>query len=381
MTTLAKPKRVLFLLSDTGGGHRAAANAIQAAMQQRYPQRYHFNIVDVFKCCATFPYQYMPLFYPLWVTYSGITWQMGYVLTDGRLRSRFFLDATYPRWRPKLIAMLQKQQPDIIVCTHSLINRAVLRALDELPERIPFVTVVTDLVSTPVSWYQPDCDLCLVPTPEAYQRGLAVGMQPQQMQITGLPVHPDFVQHLGDQQTAREQLGWLPNKTSVLLVSGGDGMGPVFKTVQAINEQGLDIQLAIVAGRNERLKRQLSQLNWQQPTYIYPFVDYMATLMAASDILITKAGPATIAEASVAGLPMILSGRVPGQEDGNVRHVVNNRAGVFAPKPAMVADYLRAWLNSDPSVHQAFSAASQQLAQPHAAWHVADAIHGVLQKN
>ncbi len=381
MTIPANPKRILFLLSDTGGGHRAAAEAIQMAMQQHYPHHYHFTTVDVFKCCATFPYQYMPSFYPIWVTYSSITWQMGYVLTDGRLRSHFFLDATFPRWKPKIEAMIKAQRPDIIICTHSLINRTVLRTLATMPEQIPFVTVVTDLVSTPVSWYQPQADLCLVPTIEAYERGLKAGMKPEQMQITGLPVHPDFVQHLSDKQSAREQLGWLPDKTAVLLVSGGDGMGPVYKTVKAINQQGLDIQLAIVAGRNDRLKRQLNRLNWQQPTYVYPFVNYMATLMAASDILITKAGPATITEACTAGLPMILSGRVPGQEDGNVRFVVNNKAGVFAPKPQMVVDYLRAWIAADSSAHQSYSTTARQLAQPQAAWQVADAIHHLIFPN
>ncbi|PJF44285.1 MAG: galactosyldiacylglycerol synthase [Phototrophicales bacterium] len=381
MTILAKPKRILFLLSDTGGGHRAAAQAIQTAIEQQYPNVYEFNTIDVFKCCATFPYQYMPFFYPLWVTYSSITWQMGYVLTDGRLRSRFFLDATYPRWKPKIEAMINAQNPDLIICTHSLINRAVLKTLQTMPKRIPFITVVTDLVSTPVSWYQPLADLCLVPTVEAYERGLKVGMKPEQMQITGLPVHPDFVLHLSDKQSARRELGWLPYKTTVLLVSGGDGMGPVYKTVKAINEQGFDIQLAIVAGRNERLKRQLNRLDWQQPTYIYPFVNYMATLMAAADILITKAGPATITEACTAGLPMILSGRVPGQEDGNVRFVVNNKAGVFAPKPQMVVDYLRAWLEADPSVREVYSRTARQLAQPYAAWRVADVVHQLLESS
>lgn len=372
-------RRVLFLMSDTGGGHRAAARSIQAAMNDRYPDQYRFSMVDVFRCCTPFPYKYMPEFYPIWVTYSAITWQFGYMLTDGRWRSRLFLDAAFFTWRKKLEAMFEHEKADIVVCVHSLFNRAALRVLSQHAQRPPFITVVTDLVSTPVSWYQPKTDRCLVPTDEAYARGLDIGMPAEKMQVTGLPVHPDFINKLQSKAEARDQLGWYPDKMGVLLVSGGDGMGPVYETVQAINAAGFDIQLAIVAGRNERLKRQLNSIDWRQPTYIYPFVDYMATLMAAADIIITKAGPATITEASVAGLPMILSGRVPGQEDGNVRLVINKGAGVFAPKPERVVHYLRNWINAAPEVREGYSKAAQQLSRPDAAWVVAEEIHRTLE--
>lgn len=378
-SSITQQRRVLILSSDTGGGHRAAASAIQQTMADTYPDAFVFRTVDVFRCCTPFPYRYMPEIYPRWVTYSSITWQLAYVLSDGRLRSRFFLDIAFFSWRNKLRKMLQAEAPDIIVCVHSLFNRAVLHVLNGMPERPPFITVVTDLVSAPVSWYQRAADAILVPTEHAYQRGLDVGMSPAQLHVTGLPVHPNFTTRLIDKQTARAQLGWHPDKTAVLLVSGGDGMGPVFETVAAINEQRFEIQLAIVAGRNKGLIHRLEKLDWHQPTKIYPFIDYVATLMAAADILITKAGPATITEACMAGLPMILSGRVPGQEDGNVRLVVNHKAGVYAPKPHLVVDYLRSWLDADPSVRQSFSQAAHKLAYPDAAQQIAAIIHDYAQ--
>jgi 1,2-diacylglycerol 3-beta-galactosyltransferase len=371
----ADVRRVLFLSSDTGGGHRAAATAIQQTLANRYPGQYDCRSVDVFRCCTPFPYRYMPEIYPRWVTYSSITWQFAYLLSDGRLRSRFLLDAAFFTWRTKLRQMLIHEAPDVIVCVHSLFNRAALHVLQGMAQRPPFITVVTDLVSTPVSWYQRNADAILVATDEAYQRGLDVGMRPEQLQVTGLPVHPDFATRLIDKQAARVQLGWHPEKTAVLLVSGGDGMGPVFETVRAINDQCFDMQLAIVAGRNVNLIRRLDTLDWNQPTKVYPFIDYIATLMAAADILITKAGPATITEACMAGLPMILSGRVPGQEDGNVRLVVNRKAGVYAPRPHLVVDYLRRWLHTDTGIRDAFSTAAQHLARPDAAMQITDIIH------
>ncbi len=373
-------RRVLFLMSDTGGGHRAAAMAIQAAMEMNYPEQYCFQMVDVFRNHTPFPFKTMPEFYPIWVNRSSLSWKLGYKVIDGRYRSRWILDAFYLLWRPGLRRVFTEYPADVVVCVHSLFNRAALRAVKHAGNRPPpFVTVITDLVTTPASGYQHDADLCLVPTPQAYERGLKMGMRPDQMKLTGLPVHPNFVQGLSDKQEARAMLGWDSEKLAVLVVSGGDAMGPVLEIVRGINEQGLDIQLAIIAGRNESLQHKLNQMHWKQPTHIYPFVDYMARLMTAADILITKAGPATISEACVAGLPMILSGKVPGQEDGNVTMVVENGAGVYAGNPRQVAEDLVKWVGGPRRQLAAYSQAAYDLARPDAAWAIADEIHQITE--
>jgi 1,2-diacylglycerol 3-beta-galactosyltransferase len=105
----------------------------------------------------------------------------------------------------------------------------------------------------------------------------------------------------------------------------------------------------------------------------------MARLMTAADIIVTKAGPSTIAEACVAGLPMIISGKVPGQEDGNVDHIVDNGAGVYAPSPELVGEALAAWVNSARSTLDDYAAAAIKLARPRAAWDVAQEIHTITQ--
>lgn len=374
-------KRVLFLMSDTGGGHRAAADAIQAAMQLLYPDQYQFQTVDVFRHHTPFPFKYMPEFYPIWVNRSSFSWRVGYIWIDGRWSSKVILNFFYLFWRRGLQRLVERYPADIVVCVHSLFNLAAIRAFNNAAKtRPPFATVVTDLVSTPASWYQKGEDLCLVPTQQAYERGLRMGMRPEQMKVTGLPVHPRFVNSLTTKDQARQTLEWDMERPAVLLVSGGDGMGPVFKTARAINDLKLDMQLAIIAGRNEALQHKLESCKWNQPTRIYPFVDYMATLMTAADILITKAGPATIAEAAVAGLPMILSGKVPGQEDGNVQLVVENGAGVYASSANEVANYLADWLSSPPEQLKAYAEAARSLAHPKAAWTVAEEIHQLTQE-
>jgi 1,2-diacylglycerol 3-beta-galactosyltransferase len=152
-------------------------------------------------------------------------------------------------------------------------------------------------------------------------------------------------------------------------------MGPVFQIANHLNARKLDMQFVIIAGRNKVLQRRLGAVKWNQPTRIYPFVNNMPELMAAADILVTKAGPATICEACIAGIPIVLSGAVPGQEDGNVTYVVENNAGVFAPGGAAVARTIAEWLDEGPTGLAIRSENARALGRPNAVWDIADEIH------
>lgn len=381
MVNPKRPQRVLFLMSDTGGGHRAAAEAIQAAMEDEYPGQYEYVLVDVFRDYTPFPFNQMPEFYPVWVNHSKRSWQFGYMLTNARRRSKLILDSFHLSWRNGLKRLFEQHEADIVVSVHTLFTRPALRTLNNQDEtRPPFITVVTDLVSTHAFAYENQTDLTVVPTLAAYKRGLKYGMQADKMRITGLPVHPNFVKGLMSKEDACASLQWDPAKPAVLMVSGGQGVGPMLETARAINAQKLDIQLAIIAGSNKALKRELEAQEWHQPTFVYPFVSDMARYMAAADILITKAGPATVSEACVAGLPMIISGYIPGQEDGNVAHIVEHGAGVFAPSPYEVAKALAKWVNQPPEVRHEYAEHAAQLGRPEAAWTIARIVHDLAEQ-
>jgi 1,2-diacylglycerol 3-beta-galactosyltransferase len=234
--------------------------------------------------------------------------------------------------------------------------------------------VVTDLVSTHKFWYDPKTDRCLVPTQPAYDRGREAGLKPAQLRVTGLPVHPGFAERLKDKAAARAELGWEANLPTILMIGGGEGMGPLYKTARAINDLRLKCQLAIIAGRNQPLKEKLEASAWNQPTHIYPFVTNMPVLMAAADILLSKAGPGTISEACIAGLPVILFDLIPGQEEGNVDFVVQNGAGVFAPTIPEVARTIAAWLAEGPAGLKRRSESAHRLGKPDAVWTIADEV-------
>ncbi|NJL94207.1 MAG: glycosyltransferase [Anaerolineae bacterium] len=276
-------------------------------------------------------------------------------------------------WRANLRHLLHQYPADVVVSVHALLTRPLARAVQSLPQRPPFISVVTDLVTTHAFWYDPSVARCLVPTEAAYQRGLALGLAPQQLRVTGLPIHPNFVQGLGEPAAARQALHLDPRLPVVLLVSGGDGMGPVYEIARAIDARQPACQFIIVTGRNQALRDRLTACTWAQPTRIYGFVDFMPTLMTAADVLISKAGPATLSEACAAGLPVIISGAIPGQEAGNVRFMLEQEAGVFAPTPGAVAETLLAWLQAPAELARRQHCA-RAAARPDAVWQIVEEL-------
>jgi 1,2-diacylglycerol 3-beta-galactosyltransferase len=359
-------------MSDTGGGHRAAAEAIRDAVLSKYDAE--IKLVDVFRSYSPFPFKYMPEFYPWLINHSKSSWGVGYKLSNSRRSARTLSRGMYVTMESGMKQMLRDNPADVVVCVHSVLTRVSMQALLAFEKRPPFMVVVTDLVSTHMFWYDRRADRTLLPTPPAYERGLWAGLKPEQMRITGLPVHPRFAKSLTDKATARAELGWNPNLPAILIVGGGEGMGPIFKAARAIDSRKMDCQLAIIAGRNETLKDRLSESAWNQPTHIYGFVTDMPRLMAAADILVTKAGPSTISEACIAGLPLILYDAIPGQETGNVEYVVENHAGVFAPSPRAVADNVQEWLAEGRGGLERRSRIARRLGRPNAVWEIADEV-------
>jgi 1,2-diacylglycerol 3-beta-galactosyltransferase len=361
--------RIVFLFSDTGGGHRSAAQAIIEAIDLEFPGQIACEMVDIFREYAPPPLHLAPEIYPP-LSRMPTVWGMGYRVSDGSRRTRLFYQMIWPYIRWGMTRLVREHPCDLIVSVHQLPNAPCTRALAHMRRRVPFTTVVTDLVTTHAAWYAPGADLIVVPTSVAYRKALNMGIRPEQMEIVGLPVADKFCKPAGDKAEIRARLGWPQDRPVILVVGGGDGMGPFEPTVKALDAARLPVTLVVVTGRNKKLKERLERHPWRTPTIIQGFVTEMPDFMRAADILVTKAGPGTISEAFIAELPMILYARLPGQEDGNVSYVVSNNAGVWAPRPEEVVKAARCWLE-DPHDRQAAIEACRRLARPNAARDIA----------
>ena len=361
---------IVFYFSDTGGGHRSAAEAIIEAIHLEYQDQVTTEMVDFFKTYAPRPFNRAAEMYPYMVKAPHL-WGASFHATDGRARARAITTTMWPIARQAARSLVQKHPADLIVTVHPFANSFALRALGK--NRPPFINVVTDMVTTHALWYDNRADLILVPTETARLRAIKYNMSPEKVKVVGLPVADRYCQPMGDKAALREKLGWPLDKPIVLLVGGGEGMGPLAKTAQAIDASGLDVALVIVCGRNQRLKASLEECQWENPTWIYGFTREMPDFMRASDFLVTKAGPGTIAEALNAELPIILYAKLPGQEDGNVTFVEEEGAGVWAPNPQEVVRTLTRWI-SRPAERQTVVENCRRAGKPEAARAIAHMI-------
>lgn len=360
----AGPKpHILFLFSDTGGGHRAAAEAIIEALQLEFGEAMTTEMVDFFKAYAPGPLRRMPEWYPYMVKIPWL-WGLGFYLSNGRRRVRAILGLFWPFVARAARRLVRSHPADLIVTVHPFATTLILHALG--PQRPPFVTVVTDMVTAHAFWFDRRADMTVVATPTARDYALANGLDPEQVVVVGQPVAARYCVPPGDKRSLRARLGWPQDAFIAVLVGGGEGMGPLDRVAYAVDESGLDLALVIVAGRNERLKADLEARAWRIPTFIYGFTREMPDFMRAADVLITKAGPGTIAEALNAGVPLILYARLPGQEDGNVDFVVGEGVGVWAPKPQMVVQTLARWI-ADEAERRRYVENARRVARPDAA--------------
>ena len=342
MTNLSTDKpHITFLFSDTGGGHRAASEAIIEAIHYEFGEAVVTQMVDFLKEYAPRPFNHLPEVYPDMMRLPEL-WGAMFDISDGRPQARLVTSTFWPIVRRAAHRLVREHHSDMLVCVHPVANSFVLKALGK--NHPPFTTVVTDLVTTHALYFDKRADLILVPTEMARQKAIQFGMSPDKVRVVGQPVSHLCSAPVGDKALLRKHLGWPHTKKVILLVGGGEGMGPLAETARAIDESGLDVCQIIVAGRNSKLEQELKEQTWENPTLIYGFTHEMPDFMRAADVIVTKAGPGTIAEALIAELPIILYAKLPGQEDGNVDFVLSEGVGVWAPEPLEVVRALTRWI-------------------------------------
>ncbi len=324
--------RIVILTADTGGGHRSASEALAEALHELGQD--NIEIVDVFRY-VPWPLSHVPKWYLPTIHYAARLWGALYNFLEGRQRNQIFVKGWLGPWtRRGLKKLCREHQPGLFISTHPLFQHLAADVLHHARPAAPFVTLVTDLASAHRLWFTPLTDLCLVPSEGLRQIAIADGVAPEKIHVTGLPVHRAFsMNRYISRQETRATLQWL-DRTTVLLVGGGEGMGDLEAMTESVEAALPDTQLLVVTGRNEKLCEKLLKHQWAGPVRILGFARNMPQLMRAADVIVTKAGPSTLSEALICGLPILISGFVPGQEEGNVKYILENQAGYFLDKPA-----------------------------------------------
>jgi len=297
--------------------------------------------------------------------------------------------------------LIESYDPDVVVSVHPAMNYVPMTATRRISKQkgkhIPFFTVVTDLGSAHTTWFQKRVDKLYVASERLYRLARRRGRTPKRsIARIGLPIRHDFAiqaSMLGDRQTEKGKLYQQQIRASldlpggppvVLIMGGGEGVGSlsdiVDETYASLVQRGIEATICVVCGRNEKLQQEIKTRDWSkvvadldqdsratrhrkrrktklslsesksvgtpgQVTVVgLGFVTNMAEYMVASDIVVTKAGPGTIAEAASLGLPVLMTSFLPGQEAGNVDYVLEKGFGEYCDDPVHIADQVAEWL-------------------------------------
>jgi processive 1,2-diacylglycerol beta-glucosyltransferase len=156
----------------------------------------------------------------------------------------------------------------------------------------------------------------------------ALGIPPETIYVTGIPIDPVFGIEKPKHET-RIRLGLDPDRTTLLVSIGGFGVGPVESLVRAIQEVRHPIQVVTICGRNARLESRLKSFpEARHPMKVIGFTNEMDSWMAASDLLVGKSGGLTSSEALARGLVLVIVNPIPGQEERNSDHFLEEGVAI-----------------------------------------------------
>ncbi len=363
--------RTLILTADAGFGHRSAAIAVESALRDQYEDQCQVTVYNPLDDKQT------PFFlrdsqadYDVIIKHVPELFRLGYDLSDATVTSAIVDRALTLLLYEVMQNTIKSFQPDVVLTTYPLYQAPFLSVCTVRNYNIPLVTVVTDLVTIHRSWFNNSVDALLIPTEEGRRLAEQYNMPLDRVHLTGIPVHPDITRERREVHTLRNLLGWEPDLPTFLAV-GSKRVEHLLDTLKVFNNFGAPLQIAVVAGKNEKLYQALQQVDWKVPVKLYDYVNNMPTLMRAADAVICKAGGLIVTESLAAGKPMMIVDVLPGQEVGNAEYVVKHGAGDVVTGPREVYRVLANWMRNDHKLLKERARHAQAIGKPYAAYDAA----------
>ncbi|NLD59204.1 MAG: glycosyltransferase [Clostridiales bacterium] len=249
------------------------------------------------------------------------TWDFGTRFNDA------YCDLMSTWSEKRFLEIIEREKPDVVLTTHPMFNSSLLSVCERNGLKLPFVSVQADPVTVHPSWCDPRAALTICATDEAAQLTRRYGVPKERILKIGFPTRRRFT----DLAQKIDKLPYDPSRPArCLMMSGGEGSGMLGRYALALLS-GTDAKLTIVCGRNKQLKKRLETLlkrKYGERVRILGFVTEIENLMLESDIMIARGSPNSFFEGIVMNVPLVITGALPGQEQGNPELVERYDLGV-----------------------------------------------------
>ena len=321
--------RVLILSASYGSGHNAVARALEASLQAAGAET---RIVDHFRDLVHPAFdRWSRRLYAAILRRAPAVWGFGYWVGDRLSPSSGLVFGMGSLGTPRLLSLLERERPDLVVSTHPTPAGALSDLRRRGVTRIPHALVYSDF-AVHRQWIPPLVDLHCVPAEGVRADLIARGVAPDRVLASGLPVRAEFEQPT-DPTSARRALGLDLERPVVLAMAGAFGWtGDLPAATGVLRDLPVPLQALIVAGHDGALRARLKESvrGAGRRVRVLGYTDEMRQLMAAADLLVTKAGGVSLAEAIACDLPVVCFGSLPGHERRNERFIVEAGAALRA---------------------------------------------------
>jgi processive 1,2-diacylglycerol beta-glucosyltransferase len=372
-------KRIFILTVGVGAGHVSAAEVVQRALYDGIDP-VEVRLLDALKVARSW---FLTLYVrPYWwmLRRAPGLWRWLF-----ERRQRKMHRATAPSWVfrrgcREVLEQLKAYAPQLVIANEIAAAEIAALAKREGWHNAPILAVQTDFQTEP-PWVQPEIDVYCVASEEARSQLTSWGISPNRVVLCGIPIDPAFGLSF-DKNELLQALGLAGRRPIVLVMGGGMGAAPLDAIVESLELCKFSLQVLAVAGHNRALREALERLRGRVTfdLHVFGWTENMPELMAVADLLITKPGGLTTAEALSTGLPMIVTYPIPGPEERHVRYLVRNEVAVQARTLAEIPQLVTRMLSKPENLAE-MRRRQKELSRPDAAHAIAQVCRALLDKS
>jgi processive 1,2-diacylglycerol beta-glucosyltransferase len=369
------PKRIILMYISEVSGHRCATLAIEKAIKQLQPETQILNI-NAFNYTNPISEKVINRIYMEVIKRTPKVWDYLYdnprVVRSLENIKRYIHKSN----SPKLKKLFDSFKPDLVVCTQAFPCGMVADFKKDYRDSLPLFAVLTDYIPHSY-WVYDEVDYYITPSEDVSVRLEKKGVKPSKIKPYGIPFDLKFNQKLEDADIFT-RLRLDPQKPVVLIMGGGQGLGPIKTIVKSLEKSRLDLQELIVTGTNKKLFRSLKRKikHYKKEIHLFGFVHNIHELMHIAKVIISKPGGVTTAEVLSMGLPMVIVKPIPGQEVNNTNFLTQKHAAVEVDDPKEVYSVIDDLLTNRAKLER-LKAAGLKIAKPDASLDIAKLILGL----
>jgi processive 1,2-diacylglycerol beta-glucosyltransferase len=277
----------------------------------------------------------------------------------------------YRRGGQPLFRFIGDFNPDVVVATE--VGLCELASMLKRKSKARFRLAGVELMHFNQAWVQPEVDLYLCTYQDLAAELAAAGAPSSKIVTPGQPIDPVF-SRLPERETVRARLGLDSDSPVLLILFGGTGFGNPRMILGELRKVRHTLQVVVITGRNPRMEKKARALCQGIPrSKALGWVDNMHEWMVAADLMVGKAGGATLTEGFACGLPLLAVDPLPGVERRNCQWIEKWGSGIWVKRAADLAPTIERLLAKREEL-QSLRARVRSLARPRAAYDAAEAI-------